>query len=322
MKFRYFYLPLLVLLALPLAFIFSGYTWDLNKLATYSSFWDLITVTANPVAAVIISILLLAVLLYFYRANFKLCIAIAVYCFAAVVATQVIKSVVKNTLEEPRPFTYQIAYRLQEIDAERFISDFEKAYKSNPSNPSPYQADLAGDDSIGNLINSLENGTYTGETTIDVNDDQAPKRVQDYLDYYFDKLDKEKRIAFIRFYENSYMQGPQEETRRAALDRLADESPYSFPSGHSIFAATWMMIFMVMAFMARKASFWLVTAGVVTWGLLVEASRIILGYHYAHDVLASNIIAACVIGATFWIMSFMYRLLSNREAKATETSQN
>ncbi|RIY37428.1 phosphatase PAP2 family protein [Psittacicella gerlachiana] len=317
MKFRYFYFPLLLLLILPLLFIFAGYSWDLNQLTSHSFLWNIVTFTADSIVpAMVTSAVLLAIILFFYRDNKSLCIAIAIYCFAAIVSTQVIKSALKNTFEEPRPFMYQIAYRLQEIDAEKFIKDFEKAYASNPENPSPYQADLAGS-SIDELISQVQSGTLPNNTTVDVNDDQAPQRVQDYLDYYYDKLDTKQRLAFIKFYQNTYMQGTQDANRRAALDRLASESLYSFPSGHSIFAATWMMIFMMMAFMARKGSFWLVTLAVVLWGSAVEASRILLGYHYAHDVLASNIIAACFVGATFWLMLYLYRFINRRSSDTT-----
>lgn len=319
MKFRYFYFPLLVLLVVPIVFILTGYTWDLNQLTSHSSLWNLVTVTADSIfPALLTSIILLGIILYFYRANIKLCLAIAIYCFGAVVSTQIIKEVAKSTFEEPRPFMYQVAYRLQEIDADKFIKEFEQAYAANPSNPSPYQANVGGDGSLDDLIAQVQqNQDATSELA---DDDQAPKRVQDYLDYYYDKLNAQQRIAFIKFYQNSYMQGEQEQNRRAALDRLAAESPYSFPSGHSIFAATWMMIFMMMAFMARKLSFWLVTAGVVVWGSAVEISRVILGYHYAHDVLASNIIAACFVGATYWIMLYIYRFL-NRGAEETQEQE-
>ncbi|MFC6276794.1 phosphatase PAP2 family protein [Psittacicella hinzii] len=294
MKFSYFYIPFVILLAVPCVFIFMGYAWDLNQLASHSSFWSYITATANTKSAMVLSAIFLLVLLSFYYRNLPLSIAITVYCAFAVAGTQLIKEGLKATFQEPRPFVYQIAYRLTDIGDKHFVANFDQQYK----------AELA---AKGVQVTTEETPEAAAAN------ESAQSTTQGIINYYYD-LSKEGKEAFIKYFESTYMVGDGESARRNALNHLVAESPYSFPSGHSIFAATWVMIFFVMAYAAKKLTFWLVAFGVLGWGICVEVSRIILGYHYAHDVLASNMIAGVFVFATFWLMRVVYKIALKRMA--------
>lgn len=79
------------------------------------------------------------------------------------------------------------------------------------------------------------------------------------------------------------------------------EVGYSFPSGHTQFAVSFVLI----------VSFYLLACGgfilpvlLLAWGLLMELSRMLLGLHWSQDVLASAIIGGAIafltIGASYF----------------------
>ncbi len=71
------------------------------------------------------------------------------------------------------------------------------------------------------------------------------------------------------------------------------ETGYSFPSGYSIFAATWLMLavgFGQLLGRNNKGMKYL-TAGIAVWAVLILVSRLRLGMHYPVDLLASVLIA-------------------------------
>ncbi|SUB24746.1 phosphatase PAP2 family protein [Avibacterium avium] len=71
------------------------------------------------------------------------------------------------------------------------------------------------------------------------------------------------------------------------------ETGYSFPSGHSIFAATWLMLavgFGQLLGRNNKGMKYL-TAGIAVWAVLMLVSRLRLGMHYPIDLLVSVLLA-------------------------------
>ena len=76
------------------------------------------------------------------------------------------------------------------------------------------------------------------------------------------------------------------------------ESSASFPSGHTIGAATFLLVLGYLAWVRRPtwrtAVTWLVAA-VLGMGL-VAFSRMYLGYHFATDTVASMALAVAVLG--------------------------
>ncbi len=65
----------------------------------------------------------------------------------------------------------------------------------------------------------------------------------------------------------------------------------SFPSGHA--AMGWMLLPLILLVIDKKKVIkYLVTTLVLTWGIMVALGRIIIGAHYASDVLFSTGIAA------------------------------
>ncbi|WP_304605478.1 phosphatase PAP2 family protein [Actinotalea lenta] len=76
------------------------------------------------------------------------------------------------------------------------------------------------------------------------------------------------------------------------------ESSASFPSGHTIGAATFLLVLGYLAWVRnptwRTATAWLVAA--VLGMALVAFSRLYLGYHFATDTVASMALALAVLG--------------------------
>lgn len=68
----------------------------------------------------------------------------------------------------------------------------------------------------------------------------------------------------------------------------AKEVGYSFPSGHTAFAVTWLMIFILILPMNRKRD-WVITSVIFIWAALMIISRIRFGMHYPIDVFVSTL---------------------------------
>lgn len=77
------------------------------------------------------------------------------------------------------------------------------------------------------------------------------------------------------------------------------ETGYSFPSGHSLFAAT-LALFVFVLFMLRRHYF-LALLGVL-WGVDVTVGRIVLGMHWASDVIVGILISAVLVSCAFKVI--------------------
>ena len=66
------------------------------------------------------------------------------------------------------------------------------------------------------------------------------------------------------------------------------ETGYAFPSGHTLFAATWA--FFAIALLSFRRHFLIVTA-IMIWSSLIETSRLLLGMHSAYDLLLGIMLA-------------------------------
>ena len=74
-----------------------------------------------------------------------------------------------------------------------------------------------------------------------------------------------------------------------------NETGYAFPSGHTLFAATWA--FLAIALLSFKRHFLIVNA-IIIWSLLIETSRLLLGMHSAYDLILGIVLA--------WVISVIY----------------
>lgn len=72
----------------------------------------------------------------------------------------------------------------------------------------------------------------------------------------------------------------------------ANSSKYSFPSGHSLFAALMALITLTLLWQIQAYGMIIL---VMLWAGLVEVSRLVLGMHWPHDIFASCLIAAVFV---------------------------
>ena len=93
-----------------------------------------------------------------------------------------------------------------------------------------------------------------------------------------------------------------------------NETGYSFPSGHTIFAATWLMLAVGFTQLLGNRSFKakLLVASIAVWGLLMLISRVRLGMHYPIDLLVATLLA--------WLInSIIFAFLKKKEIFATKS---
>ncbi|WP_392562650.1 phosphatase PAP2 family protein [Orbus sturtevantii] len=102
-------------------------------------------------------------------------------------------------------------------------------------------------------------------------------------DEYFYSLPRSERKQIIRQYVHHSPQIPNWLYRHWRA-----ETGYTFPSGHTIFAATWA--FLALLFLRFKRHF-VIVGLVITWTVLIEISRLALGMHHPIDVISGSILA-------------------------------
>ncbi|MDO5357738.1 MAG: phosphatase PAP2 family protein [Conchiformibius sp.] len=77
----------------------------------------------------------------------------------------------------------------------------------------------------------------------------------------------------------------------------ADHHDYSFPSGHTIFAVSWLLL--AVGFGCRQC----VCAPLACWAGAMLLSRLLLGMHYPIDLLVSTLVAAVLHTGLFaWVL--------------------
>lgn len=84
-----------------------------------------------------------------------------------------------------------------------------------------------------------------------------------------------------------------------------NETGYSFPSGHTIFAAAWLLLFGGFAYLLRGKSRSLMPAAVgliALWAVLMLISRLRLGMHYPVDLFVAIMISWLINAGIFsWV---------------------
>ena len=77
------------------------------------------------------------------------------------------------------------------------------------------------------------------------------------------------------------------------------ETGYSFPSGHTIFAASWAL--MIFSLLLRKKAYVFIGT-MILWAITMELSRLLLGMHWPRDLILSCFFAWLLV----WIAGFFW----------------
>lgn len=133
---------------------------------------------------------------------------------------------------------------------------------------------------------------------------------------YVAAIDRSGVPVFLGYDAHSFYQ--QDKTvQYQIIEKFADASPeltknfqselgYSFPSGHTIFAVSWLLLFA--GFTWRKAA-WILPPIMTIWAWAVLYSRVRLGMHYPIDLVVATLIA------WLWHLFLFINLLPNLKRK-------
>lgn len=217
----------LLLLILPLVVLCIGWRWHPGEANVFllPLFW--LTETASSPWGAITSIILTLWFIWRLSLPGRQAIALVALLAAAIVGGQVIKSAVKETVAEPRPYVLWMENEYH-IDARAFYEQGRKA--------------------------------------------RAKMIAQ--------SLDQETRVP-------SWLSGHWQR-----------ETGYSFPSGHTLFTATWALLGMGLL-LPRRRYF---SAGVLmAWAVSVAGSRLLLGMHWPIDLIVSTLLSGLLAFSACWI---------------------
>ncbi len=107
--------------------------------------------------------------------------------------------------------------------------------------------------------------------------------------------------------------------RPPLLGRLVEESSYSFPSGHSVFAAVFFAaLALVLVDLIPRSRPWLRALAALlclTAAVLISASRVWLGVHYSTDVIGGFLLGVGWVGS-IWLIRAAWRHWRGRPASA------
>lgn len=93
---------------------------------------------------------------------------------------------------------------------------------------------------------------------------------------------EEQAVAVLKFVQSD---------NQFVVEHQADELGYSFPSGHTIFAVSWMLMFAGLLFGIRGQAVVFAQIFAILWAGLMLISRLRLGMHYPIDLFVSTLIA-------------------------------
>lgn len=107
-------------------------------------------------------------------------------------------------------------------------------------------------------------------------------------DDFYQKNDRTQRTVIAKEFYST-----QPDTPGWLVSHYESETGYSFPSGHAIFAATWLMLAVGFTQLVgnRSLKAKLLVGGITVWAVLILISRVRLGMHYPIDLFVSCILA-------------------------------
>ncbi|WP_337261914.1 MULTISPECIES: phosphatidylglycerophosphatase B [unclassified Serratia (in: enterobacteria)] len=206
-----------VLLLMPLAVWLSGWQWQPggNNNLLKGFFWVTETVTAPW--GIFTSLLFSVWFLWCLRFRLKAAIGVFILLLASIAIGQGVKSVIKDRVQEPRPF----------------VKWLESAHRIDEK--------------------------------------------------YFYSLSRKERSALVKEQLQDQARVPKWLSKHWQF-----ETGFAFPSGHTVFAATWALLAAGLLWPRRHYK---TVAVLMAWAVGVMASRLMLGMHWPQDLVMATIIA-------------------------------
>lgn len=102
-------------------------------------------------------------------------------------------------------------------------------------------------------------------------------------DDYFYSLPRDDRERIIEEHVEPFTDVPN-----WLGEHWQDETGYSFPSGHTLFATTWAFLALVLLNFQRHA---IIISCFVVWAVFIEMSRLSLGMHHPADLIVGSLLA-------------------------------
>lgn len=224
-----------ILLLMPFAVWLTGWQWIPEP-----SGWGLhalyaITETVTQPWGIITHLLLCAVVLWQLRPNLRASVILVAILSAAVVLGQGAKSLVKERVQEPRPFVIWLE-KTQQIPVEQFYT-----------------------------LKRSERSALVKEQLAQQND------IPGFLRHHWQK-----------------------------------ETGFAFPSGHTMFAATWALLLVGLLWSRRRA---LGLAVAIAWAIGVMGSRLLLGMHWPLDLMVATVMSWIMATLACWLVQRQCGLL-------------
>lgn len=89
------------------------------------------------------------------------------------------------------------------------------------------------------------------------------------------------------------------------------ETGYSFPSGHTLFTATWALLGMGLLWPRRR---YVSATVLMVWATVVAGSRLLLGMHWPEDLVVSIILSGLFAFTACWIINRQIMPLNEQSA--------
>ncbi|SQI40574.1 Phosphatidylglycerophosphatase B [Leminorella richardii] len=217
----------LLLLIVPLAVLVTGWQWSPGGAEAFllPMFW--LTETASSPWGAITSVILAIWFIGRLSLSWRRAIAMTALLAVTIVGGQAIKSAVKETVQEPRPYVLWMANQYP-IDAREFYAQSRK-----------------------------------------------------------------DRVKVIKQHLSE-----EPEVPRWLSKHWQRETGYAFPSGHTLFTATWALLGVGLLLPRRR---YLSVAVLTAWAIAVEGSRLMLGMHWPLDLITSILLGGILAFGACWL---------------------
>jgi len=96
------------------------------------------------------------------------------------------------------------------------------------------------------------------------------------------------------------------------------ETGYAFPSGHTMFAASWALLAIGLLWPRRRI---VTICLLVAWATGVMASRLVLGMHWPRDLITSTLISWVLVTLATWLVQRYSGPLTVPQAEEQEISE-